>query len=275
MFGAEFTAPLREPWMDDALCAEVDPDVFFPEKGGSTRDAKKVCAACPVRAMCLDYALANKEYIGIWGGLSERERRQLRRSMPAQLTPLQQREQALRKFHADGLMDTEMAPLLGTSAKAVGRDRAALGLPANGAGGYRKSAMKSDPRSRAKKQEEPMVEAAKPAKWSVRKVWVAIAPDGTMHGPFDDQGASLGFVGRQLRPVARREEPARPAGEKAVRRAWTEDEVQSVRDLHAEGLSDTAIGKQIGRPQPDVSRWRRKLGLPAHGSFGSNHEVSA
>lgn len=66
-------------WQSDALCAQTDPEAFFPEKGGSTRDAKKVCAACNVRSQCLEYALANDERFGIWGGLSERERRRLRK----------------------------------------------------------------------------------------------------------------------------------------------------------------------------------------------------
>ena len=66
-------------WQTDALCAQTDPEAFFPEKGGSTRDAKRICTACEVKARCLEYALANDERFGIWGGLSERERRRLRR----------------------------------------------------------------------------------------------------------------------------------------------------------------------------------------------------
>ena len=66
-------------WQSDSLCAQTDPEAFFPEKGGSTRDAKKICSSCEVRARCLDYALANDERFGIWGGLSERERRKLRK----------------------------------------------------------------------------------------------------------------------------------------------------------------------------------------------------
>lgn len=66
-------------WQVDALCAQTDPEAFFPEKGGSTRDAKKVCSACTVRSECLEYALGNDERFGIWGGLSERERRRLRK----------------------------------------------------------------------------------------------------------------------------------------------------------------------------------------------------
>ena len=68
----------EEPWRLDALCAETDPEAFFPEKGGSTREAKRVCSGCTVRAECLEFALANDERFGIWGGLSERERRRLR-----------------------------------------------------------------------------------------------------------------------------------------------------------------------------------------------------
>ncbi|MFV0319390.1 MAG: WhiB family transcriptional regulator [Microbacterium sp.] len=66
-------------WQTDALCAQTDPESFFPEKGGSTRDAKRICATCEVRAQCLEYALQNDERFGIWGGLSERERRRLKR----------------------------------------------------------------------------------------------------------------------------------------------------------------------------------------------------
>lgn len=66
-------------WQTDSLCAQTDPEAFFPEKGGSTRDAKKICTSCEVRNQCLEYALENDERFGIWGGLSERERRKLRK----------------------------------------------------------------------------------------------------------------------------------------------------------------------------------------------------
>jgi WhiB family redox-sensing transcriptional regulator len=66
-------------WQERALCAQTDPESFFPEKGGSTREAKRVCTTCEVRTECLEYALANDERFGIWGGLSERERRRVRR----------------------------------------------------------------------------------------------------------------------------------------------------------------------------------------------------
>ncbi|MDR1355043.1 MAG: WhiB family transcriptional regulator [Propionibacteriaceae bacterium] len=68
-------------WQEFALCSQTDPEAFFPEKGGSTREAKRVCAQCDVRASCLEYALVNDERFGIWGGLSERERRIRRRQV--------------------------------------------------------------------------------------------------------------------------------------------------------------------------------------------------
>ena len=64
-------------WKDRGLCAETDPELFFPDKGESTKAAKRICFACEVRAECLTYALANHERFGVWGGLSERQRRLL------------------------------------------------------------------------------------------------------------------------------------------------------------------------------------------------------
>ncbi len=69
----------EQDWQERALCAQTDPEAFFPEKGGSTREAKRVCLGCEVRAECLEYALEHDERFGIWGGLSERERRRLKK----------------------------------------------------------------------------------------------------------------------------------------------------------------------------------------------------
>ena len=66
-------------WQERANCLGVDPDLFFPERGASTREAKSVCRGCEVRVECLEYALQHGEKFGIWGGLSERERRRVRR----------------------------------------------------------------------------------------------------------------------------------------------------------------------------------------------------
>jgi WhiB family redox-sensing transcriptional regulator len=67
-------------WQRQANCMGVDPDLFFPERGASTREAKEVCRGCVVQEDCLEYALVHSEKFGIWGGLSERERRRIRRS---------------------------------------------------------------------------------------------------------------------------------------------------------------------------------------------------
>ncbi|WP_424189394.1 WhiB family transcriptional regulator [Actinokineospora sp. G85] len=69
----------EQEWQERALCAQTDPEAFFPEKGGSTREAKRICLGCEVRSECLEYALAHDERFGIWGGLSERERRKLKK----------------------------------------------------------------------------------------------------------------------------------------------------------------------------------------------------
>tara|TARA_B100000953_G_scaffold91549_1_gene74610 strand:- start:123 stop:437 length:315 start_codon:yes stop_codon:yes gene_type:complete len=70
---------LDTDWKDYSNCLGVDPDLFFPERGASTREAKEVCRSCVVQNDCLEYALQNGEKFGIWGGMSERERRRIRR----------------------------------------------------------------------------------------------------------------------------------------------------------------------------------------------------
>lgn len=70
-------------WMRFGLCAQTDPEAFYPDRGENATSAKTVCAGCPVRAECLAYALEHGERFGVWGGLSERERRVLRRRVVA------------------------------------------------------------------------------------------------------------------------------------------------------------------------------------------------
>lgn len=62
----------------EGLCAETDPEAFFPDKGSSPQDAKRICARCDVREECLEWALAHDEKYGVWGGMSERELRKMR-----------------------------------------------------------------------------------------------------------------------------------------------------------------------------------------------------
>src|SRR5258707_13359605 len=66
-------------WQERANCLGVDPDLFFPERGASTKEAKSVCGGCEVKTECLEYALRHGEEFGIWGGMSERERPRIRR----------------------------------------------------------------------------------------------------------------------------------------------------------------------------------------------------
>lgn len=71
-------------WHLKAKCRGTDPDLFFPGRGGSTRPARALCAACPVQAECLEYALLLRpKALGIWGGTTERDRRRLRKERAA------------------------------------------------------------------------------------------------------------------------------------------------------------------------------------------------
>lgn len=138
-----------EPWMDEAACAQTDPELFFPEKGASAKLAKKICAGCPVAAQCLEFALRNDDRFGVFGGLSERERRKLRprrvhvgRSAAGQLGALASARSRGRMAHAwsaadddrlrvmfeagDG--DVAIARALGVSRAAVVKRRARLRL---------------------------------------------------------------------------------------------------------------------------------------------------
>jgi WhiB family redox-sensing transcriptional regulator len=75
-----FEGGLDRTWQRRANCMGVDPELFFPERGASTREAKEVCRGCVVCEDCLEFAIANSEKFGIWGGMSERERRRVRRA---------------------------------------------------------------------------------------------------------------------------------------------------------------------------------------------------
>jgi WhiB family transcriptional regulator, redox-sensing transcriptional regulator len=68
-------------WRQQARCRGVDPDAFYPvsEDESAAEPAKAVCALCPVREPCLEYALTVREKHGVWGGLTERERRRILR----------------------------------------------------------------------------------------------------------------------------------------------------------------------------------------------------
>lgn len=73
-------------WTAAALCSQTDPELFFPEKGGSTKMAKQICESCSVKVECLEYAIEHDERFGVWGGYSERERRRIKRGQKLELS---------------------------------------------------------------------------------------------------------------------------------------------------------------------------------------------
>jgi len=73
------TAGYDLEWQDGANCTGANANLFFPERGASTRTAKAICRACAVRVDCLEFAITTGEKFGIWGAMSERERRRVRK----------------------------------------------------------------------------------------------------------------------------------------------------------------------------------------------------
>jgi len=67
-------------WREHALCAQVDPELFYPDLGQSAAPAKRICGACEVRTECLSYAMAHGELFGVWGGTTEVDRKLMRRA---------------------------------------------------------------------------------------------------------------------------------------------------------------------------------------------------
>ncbi len=119
-------------WQNDALCAEIDPELFFPEKGGSTLDAKKICAICEVQEACLNYALENDERFGIWGGVSERDRRQInkgRTSPEAALALEAKRQQKLRNEQDAATARQSKKEAVLEAKRAARKELAELSLP--------------------------------------------------------------------------------------------------------------------------------------------------
>ena len=69
--------PMNLVWRQRAACRGVDPEIFYPASEEEAEEAKAICAECSVRETCLEYALANREREGVWGGATERERRRI------------------------------------------------------------------------------------------------------------------------------------------------------------------------------------------------------
>ncbi len=119
-------------WRFSAACASVDPDLFFPRRAedrplAQVAEAKLVCGGCPVRQECLDWALETRQDSGVWGGLSENERRSMHRrvrrydtrgpGMPEQI--IQHRLPEFRAAVAAGGGVGKVARALGTNVQTV------------------------------------------------------------------------------------------------------------------------------------------------------------
>lgn len=76
---AELAESFRVDWRGDAACIGVDPMIFFPERGKTTRKAKQICDGCPVKVECGEFAVTGDACSGVWGGMSETERREIRK----------------------------------------------------------------------------------------------------------------------------------------------------------------------------------------------------
>jgi WhiB family redox-sensing transcriptional regulator len=106
-------------WRELAACRGIGLDLFFPERGESAEPARQVCAACPVRQPCLEYAISNRITHGIWGGLSERERRALRSGWLH--SSRRERDQAILAAEAAGYTATVIGRTFGLSRTSVTR----------------------------------------------------------------------------------------------------------------------------------------------------------
>ena len=110
-------------WRDDALCRQVDGNLWFPKQGASLAPAKKICAVCPVRLECLDYALTTGQHEGVWGGLSANQREGMgRRDMGRE-----RRANRAAQLVAAGVEIAEIAEIIGVTGRTVRRDLARIG----------------------------------------------------------------------------------------------------------------------------------------------------
>jgi hypothetical protein len=112
-------APTLAGWQYRAACRGAELTVFFPERGQSAEPARQICAACPVRQPCLDYALRHGITHGIWGGLTERDRRPLRVHHTA--AARQRRDEAITAAAAAGSTLAAIARTFGVAVTSVSR----------------------------------------------------------------------------------------------------------------------------------------------------------
>jgi WhiB family redox-sensing transcriptional regulator len=112
-------APALAGWRYRAACRGIDLNVFFPGRGESAEPARQICAGCPVRQPCLDYAITNRITHGIWGGLTERERRPLQSDWIE--AEWRDRDQAILAANAAGCTTAEIGRSFGLSRTSVNR----------------------------------------------------------------------------------------------------------------------------------------------------------
>lgn len=123
------TAPITHPtWMDDALCAQTDPELWFPEKGESATRARQICGQCPIRQRCAEYALETGQEYGVWGGLNAAERSYLTGTASANVTEAMQRRLTILDLDKQGIEPMTIARQVRTSTSNV---RAILRDPAS------------------------------------------------------------------------------------------------------------------------------------------------
>lgn len=117
--------PDKPAWMAEAACRGVDPGLFYPERGASTRVPKSICADCPVKVTCLDYAIEQGERTGVWGGTSERQRRTIRRERgltgPPRSVGRKYDRRRIIELRATGMTLKDIADELGCSLEPVAR----------------------------------------------------------------------------------------------------------------------------------------------------------
>jgi WhiB family redox-sensing transcriptional regulator len=111
--------PLSGGWRYRAACRGIELEVFFPGRGESAEAARQVCARCPVRQPCLDYALSHGIVHGIWGGLTERNRRSLRSRYTA--AARRDRDEAILAASAAGYTKAAIGRAFGLAATSVTR----------------------------------------------------------------------------------------------------------------------------------------------------------
>lgn len=113
-------------WREEAVCATVDPELFFPagislEAVAQTEKAKQVCRTCPVRDLCLDWALKTRQGSGVWGGLDEWQRALIVRPAMSPMDWCRANQELIEKRRAAGVSWGKLALELGVRADNVRR----------------------------------------------------------------------------------------------------------------------------------------------------------